>query len=248
MKKELFYRALLSLIISVTFCPMANAANDVNDFVGEKITYAIKQMGFKAGEAVLSFEGPATRENKDFMLIVFKASGMNFMDSEKIYADPQTLFPQIVERDLNIFGKKEQIVEYYEPQNGKVRVVKTASGKTTEQVITKKGELDNIYCFIYRYRRDADFKMGESLAINLPTMDLRIKLTEKVDVAAGGKNYQAFFMQSTPSKYKLWFDVSRQKIPLRIDGAVGVGSTTMTMKSYETRSAVALKEKHVTSR
>ncbi len=211
----------------------------MNDFVGEKITYSIKQLGLKAGEAILTFEGPAAREDKDYLLIVFKATGINFLDSEKIYADPASLLPQIVERDLNIFGKKEQIIEYYEPQNGKVRVVKTVSGKTTEQVITKKGELDNIYCFIYRYRRDAEFKAGESLAINLPTMDLRIKLTEKVDIATAGKNYQAFFMQSTPSKYKLWFDVSRQKIPLRIDGAVGVGSTTMTMKSYETKSAVA---------
>ncbi len=238
MKRKLFL-VILTVITGVTFCSTAKATNDVNDFVGEKITYSIKQMGLKAGEAVLSFEGPVTRENKDFMLIVFKATGMNFMDLEKIYADPQTLLPQIVERDLNIFGKKEQIVEYYEPQNGKVRVVKTAAGKSSEQVITKKGELDNIYCFIYRYRRDADFKIADSLAINLPTMDLQIKLEAQKEITTAGKKYQAFFMQSTPSKYKLWFDVSRQKIPLRIDGAVGVGSTTMTMKSYETKSAFA---------
>ncbi len=248
MKKELFYGTLLSLIISVIFCSMAVAQNDINDFVGEKITYSIKQLGFKAGEAVLSFEGLAAKDDKDFMLIVFKAEGMNFLDLEKIYADPKTLLPQIVVRSLNIFGKKEQITEYYEPQNGKVRVVKTADGKITEQVVVKKGLLDNIYCFIYRTRRDAEFKVGDIMAINLPTMDLQIKLEEKKNLTAAGKKYESFFMQSTPSKYKLWFDVSRQKIPLRIDGAVGIGNTTMTMKSYETRSAVALKGKYDVSR
>lgn len=232
----------LSLLVMLMglLCTTASAQNDLNDFIGEKITYSIKQMGMKAGEATLSYEGPSAKEDKDYVLIVFKADGMNFLDFEKIYADPQTLLPKIVERDVNIFGSKEQITEYYETETGKVRIVKTVKGKTTEQVITKKGGLDNIYCFIYRYRRDADPKPGESLAVNLPTVDLKLKLKEKVKLSAAGKKYDAVFMQSDPVKYKLWFDTGKQKIPLRIDGAVGVGSTTMTMKSYETKSAFAL--------
>ncbi len=231
---------VFSLICATLGASSVGAQNNLDDFVGEKITYTIKQMGVKAGEAVLSFEGPVTRDDKDYILITFKADGMNFFDFEKIYADPKTLLPQIVERDLNIFGSKEKITEYYDVQGGKVRVVKDALGKLAEQVIEKKGELDNIYCFIYRYRRDANFKEGDTIAINLPTMDLQIKLENKKAIVAAGKKYQAFFMQSTPSKYKLWFDISQQKIPLRIDGAVGVGSTTMTMKSYETKSAIVL--------
>ncbi|MCB9758003.1 MAG: DUF3108 domain-containing protein [Candidatus Omnitrophica bacterium] len=240
MKKRLFQVILIGLI-GGALCSPVMAANDMNDFIGEKITYSIKQMGITAGEAVLSLEGPAVRDDKDYMLIVFKADGMNFFDLEKIYADPKTLLPQIVERDLNIFGNKEQIVEYYEPQNGKVRVVKTADGKVTEQVIKKEGLLDNIYCFIYRYRRDAEFKVADVLNINLPTMDLEITLEKTVKLSAAGKKYDAFFLRSDPSKYKLWFDAGVQKIPLRIDGAVGVGNTSMTMKSYESKSAVALK-------
>jgi len=221
------------------FCASAQAQNDLNDFIGEKITYSIKQMGVKAGEAILSYEGPASKDEKEYVLIVFKADGMNFLDFEKIYADPVTLMPKIVERDLNIFGKKEQITEYYESEAGKVRIVKTVKGETTEQVIEKKGQIDNIYCFIYRYRRDADPKPGESLAINLPTLDLKLKLKQKTKLSVAGKKYDAVLVQSDPAKYKLWFDTGKQKIPLRIDGAVGVGSTTMTMKSYETKSTFA---------
>ncbi|MCC6758644.1 MAG: DUF3108 domain-containing protein [Candidatus Omnitrophica bacterium] len=232
---------LLVVMLMGLSCPVAPAGAqiDINGFIGEKITYSIKQMGVKAGEAVLSYEGPASKDDKEYVLIVFKADGMNFLDFEKIYADPVTLLPKIVERDVNIFGSKEQITEYYETETGRVRIVKTVKGKTTEQVITKKGGLDNIYCFIYRYRRDADPKPGESLAVNLPTVDLKLKLKEKMKLSAAGKKYDAVFIQSDPAKYKLWFDTGKQKIPLRIDGAVGVGSTTMTMKSYETKSVFA---------
>ncbi len=233
----IFFGFLGAILVAVS----AQAANDLNEFIGEKITYSIKKIGMKAGEATLSYEGPVSRENRDFVLIVFKADGLNFLDSEKIYADPKTLLPQIVERDLDIFGKKEQIVEYYEPQNGRVRIVKTAEkGKKEEQVISKKGTIDNIYCFIYRYRRDAEFRVGDTVAINLPTMDIKIKVTQEVHLNTAGKKYDAFLAQSTPAKYKLWFDVGPQKIPLRIDGALGFGSTTMTMKSYESKSAFAL--------
>ncbi len=241
MKKNRMCLILGAMLGFMVVCSVAMAGNDLNDFIGEKITYSIKQMGIKAGEAILSLEGPAVKDDKDYTLIVFKADGLNFLDVEKIYADPETLLPRIVERDLNIFGNKEQITEYYEPQKGKVRVVKTVDGKVTEQIIKKEGSLDNIYCFIYRYRRDGEFKKGDNLAVNLPTMDLQIELENTVKLNAAGKKYDAYFLRSNPSKYKLWFDVSRQKIPLRIDGAVGVGSTTMTMKSYESKSAVALK-------
>lgn len=212
---------------------MASAEEPVKDFSGEKITFAIKQIGIKAGEAVLSYEGPVKKEGKDYLLIVFRADGMNFFDEEKMYADPRTLFPQMVERNLNIFGNKEKITEYYETDQGKVRIVKTVDGKTTEQIIKKEGTLDNIYCFIYRYRRDGQFDKSKVFAANLPTMDLKIKLERETHLSAGGKKYKAYYLQSDPPKYKLWFAAEDGNIPLRIDGAVGVGSTSMIMRKYE---------------
>lgn len=211
------------------------AAEAKGNFIGEKITYAIKQMGIKAGDATLSYVGPTEKDGKQYVLIIFLADGLNFYDEEKIYMDPQGFYPQIVERDLNIFGSKERITEYYDAPKGVVRIVKAADGKTSEQVIEKPGQLDNIYCFIYRYRRDGNFKVGDTLTVNLPTLDLKIKLEKETRISAAGKKYDAFFMQSDPSKYRLWFDKSDQRLPLRIDGAVGVGSTSMSMRKYESK-------------
>lgn len=214
----------------------ALAKDDPSPFIGEKITYSIRQMGIKAGEAVLTYVGPAEKDGKKYTLITFRADGLNFLDEEKIYADPKSLLPLIVERDLNIFGKKEKITEKYDTKKGEVRIVKVTSDNKEEMTIKKDGALDNIYCFIYRYRRDGNFEVGNKLTINLPTLDLVIKLQEKTEIAAGGKKRPAFYMQSDPKKYRLWFETGEDNIPLRIDGAVGFGNTSMVMKEYLSES------------
>lgn len=199
---------------------------------GEKITYAIKKYGMKAGEATLLFSGPVQLQDKKTLQIIFTASALNFYDQERIYVDSMTFRPIRVERDLNIWGKREKIVEDYLPGQGRVRITKAANGKTTEQTITRPGQLDNIYCFIYRYRTQGGFQTGETLTLNLPTRDVVIALVGKNNLKIAGKKFTAFFMESQPKMYSIWFDSSNQKIPLRIDGTVGFGNTSMIMTKY----------------
>ncbi len=196
--------------------------------VGEQIHYNLTQMGIKAGEATLTFNGKVKIKDQETIYIDFVAQGMNFQDHEKIYLDPQRLKPLIVERDLNIFGKKEKIVEFY--SQGKLKIVKTVGNKTTEQVIDKAGWMDNIYAFIYRYRQSGKFQINETLSINLPTKDIKIVLVKKDTLTIGDKTYDVLYMQSKPSKYKIWFETSSKKLPVRISGAVGFGNTAMVMK------------------
>lgn len=201
---------------------------------GETIQYNIKSLGVKAGEASLTFKGLVKDpQGRDSYLIVFTAKAANFLDEEKIYADVATFYPRVVERNLNIWGKKEKITESYNPQTGMVEVVKSAGGKTTTQAIQAKAPVDNIYCFIYRYRRSGDFKIGDSFAISLPTAQVKIDLLKMTKLKTGGRLYDAYYMQSDPVKYKVWFDTSDKRIPLRINGAVGISDTAMTMSGYE---------------
>ncbi len=211
-------------------------------FAGEVVQYTIKNLGVKAGEAVLSFDGFVSLEGKQLFAMTFLAQGFNFFDEEKIFADPQTFYPVMIKRNVNVFGKKEQIVEEYNQKEGFVRVTKVAGGQTTEQVLKKEGPIDNIYCFIYRYRSRGDFKLGDSLTMKLPTKDIKIDLVKNVRLGVAGKAFDAFYMQSEPAQYKLWFDQSEKKIPLRIDGALGLGKMSMMMRDYEMKP---LKEKIV---
>lgn len=199
---------------------------------GEKVTYDIRTLAIKAGEATLTFEGVEELSGQSVYVIAFRADAMNFLDEEKIYADTANFYPLRVERNLNIFGKKEKITEDYDQQKGQIKVTKYAGSRSSEQLISKQGPIDNIYCFIYRYRAQGDFKIGESFDINLPTTDVVIDLVKAMPLKAAGEVFDSYYMQSDPPKYKVWFDAKVGKIPLRINGAVGINAAVLTMSSY----------------
>ena len=204
---------------------------------GEKITYDIKKMGVRAGEATLVFEGTTEIRHRPALLIVFTARALNFFDEEKIYLDPLTFYPVFVQRRLNIWGKKEKIEEEYLPQEAQIKITKTAGGQTTEQIIEKAGPIENIYGFIYRCRKDNPFNRKDPLEIKLPTKDLSIEFVREGKLKAAGQAFDVYFMQSDPRQYSIWFDAGSNRIPLRIDGAVGFGKTSMIMVEYKKGNA-----------
>lgn len=199
----------------------------------ETIHYAIIQTGLKVGDATLRDVGPAVYRGKHTFLIVFKAQAINFLDEERIYTDPLGFYPLFVQRDLNIFGQKEKILEVYDRAKSEVVVTKTVGHKRTEQVLKRTGAIDNIYGFILRYRRSGSFKIGDVLDVFLATTDLKIELVKRLTFQMQGKQYDSYFMQSKPAKYKIWFDSSAQKWPLRISGAIGIANTVMEMTGHE---------------
>ncbi len=218
---SLYFFAIIALLL---FQPSARA---------ETIHYAIMQMGIEVGEASLRNVGPETYQGKHTFLIIFKAQALNFLDEERIYTDPLSFYPLFVQRNLNIFGQREKILEVYDRAKDEVRVTKTVGGKNTERVLKRTGPIDNIYGFILRYRRNGSFKIGDVLNVSLPTTDVKIELVRRVNLQLQGKQYDSFFMQSRPAKYKIWFDSTAQKWPLRISGAIGIANTAMEMTSHE---------------
>ncbi|MDP8211972.1 MAG: DUF3108 domain-containing protein [Candidatus Zapsychrus exili] len=201
---------------------------------GEIITYNIKKLGLKAGETTIVYGGPTKLDGKDTILITVTADGFNFFDEEKIYLDPVSFYPVVVKRNLNIFGNKEKINEYYDQQKSEVRIVNIT--KKEELVIKKSGKIDNIYGFIYRYRNKGEFEIGKKIDMQLPTQDVSLSFKKRTTIKAAGLKYDAFYMQGNPGNIKIWFDLSDEKIPVRIDGAIGFGSTKMIMKRYEKAS------------
>jgi hypothetical protein len=199
---------------------------------GETITYVIKKLRLTVGEAKLVFNGPTSLNGQEVILVTFIATSMNFRDEEKIYLHPQTFYPVVVERDLNIWGKKEKIREEYLPQQSMVKVTKTAGGKTTEQSIKKAGVPDNIYGFIYRYRLKGNFRPNEKFKINLPTKTAEVQIEKKTTLKAAGKRFESYLLNSKGGEYRVWFDAGPKKIPLRIDGAIKLGNAAMVMEEY----------------
>lgn len=199
---------------------------------GETVTYAIKKLGVKVGEATLVFHGLYQYGTQNVYRIVFTAKAMNFLDEENIFVDPQTLYPIRVERNLNIFGRKEKIFEVYDHVNGEIHISKVVKGKGSLQTIKKTGPIDNIYCFLYRFRQETAIDQKGSFEMKLPTRDVAIEFVKQDELKAGGKTYQTLYLQSVPKEYKLWFDSGAKKVPLRIDGAMGIASTSLVIQEY----------------
>ena len=199
----------------------------------ETIYYSIRQVGFN-GEARLTMKGPRDYRDHKTLLIVFKANGTNFSDEEDIYVDPVTYKPLFVERNfsLSMFGHGKTLEEYI-PSKGEIIITKTDGGRVTKQVIKKTGDVDNIYGFIYRYRREGSFKLGDVLNMTLPTKDLKIQLMKRETLKVGDKSYDSYYMESQPVRYKIWFDNSKHKWPLRITGTIGFLNSVMTMTGYD---------------
>lgn len=224
--------ALAALFFVSTPVSAADAPAPLPFRPGETIQYDIKKFKMKAGEATITFHGLVSLEGQGVLLITFTSKGLKFFDDERIYIDPRTFLPRLVERNLNIFGKKEKIVEHYNAKEGTVRVVKTARGKTTEQVIKRSVPLDNIYCFIFRYRIMGKFTTGENLLIHLPTKDVQFQAQKPRRLQVGEREVDAYYMQNESAQYRVWFDTGAHKVPLRIDGAIGFGNTAMILRSY----------------
>lgn len=248
MKKDLLFIAFILFPIALSCCSSQNIPPGTEEKKeaavsaspsgfpfknGETVKYAIKSLGVNAGESTLSFRGLEKYKGKDAYVIVFTARAPNFFDEEQIFADAETFYPVAVVRDLNIWGKKEKITEEYDQEKGIITITKQGGGKTTTQTLNKPGPIDNIYCFIYRTRRNGKFNIGDSFSIALPTKDVVIKLVKMTNLKTAGRNFDAYYMQSDPAKYKVWFDTSEKKIPLRINGAVGINDTAMTMAEYK---------------
>lgn len=238
------YRRLTFLFLLAGCCffnPMMSSAQEISreqiiNLTGERLTYSIHKLMMNVGDVVLEFKGFSEYEGKELVLIEFTADGFNFYDHEKIYLDPNTFCPLVVERDLDIFGAKEKIREEYDPQKGSVTLYKTVGDTTETQQIDQGQPLENIYGFIYRYRLSGAFKKGETFNINLPTLNVTMQSIDKRHYSFEGEKKDVLFMQSDPKKFRLWYDLSTDKIPLRIDGAVGFGSTSMRLRDIQSVS------------
>ncbi len=215
------------------------AASPYAQFIGEAISYDVQKLVPKAALAKIEFKGLVPLDGRQVYLITFEAKGFKMFDIEKIYADPKTLYPVHVERNLNVsvmgFGGFEgKIIESYDQQKHTVTVTQFPDdgSKPAPIILQKDGPIDNLYCFIYRYRLKGDFKLDTSLKMNLPTKDVLIRIIKKMSMNVVKKTYDTFFFETVPAQYRIWFDAADTHVPVRIENPALIGGTIMTMSNY----------------
>jgi len=227
-------KALLWVVSMLILAQPADvcATTDIENFANEYLTFTIKKLGLKAGVAQLDYHGVKNVDGHDVLHVKFKAGALNFLDEEDIYCSVDNYYPVRVERNINLWGKKEQITEVYDLK-GSVNITKYVKDEVKEQTITKDKPLDNIYCFLLRYRLKKLHEQNRDFQLILPTKDLTLKHKKDTTIRAAGEKHEAYYLESTPKKYRLWFAKDKQdNLPLRIDGAVGFGKTSMILRHY----------------
>ncbi|HLF18033.1 MAG TPA: DUF3108 domain-containing protein [Candidatus Omnitrophota bacterium] len=222
-RSRISFLALIVLLSSSSFAAV---------FVpGETITYQIKKANLTVGKVIVRYHGITPLEGRDYILVTVDTAALRMRDTEKIYLDPQSFYPAIIERDIDMWGKKESITERYR-EDGYVRIIKVAKGKREAFEIKKPQRLDNIYAFIYRYRVSGQFKPGEKLEMTLPTKDVMIGFAGREKIEAVGQEHETYYLEGNDKDYQIWFDTTERRIPLRIKGSVGFGKTSLVMESY----------------
>jgi len=200
---------------------------------GEKIVYAVKMGPIKMGTATLYFLGKTRLGNKEVETIIFETTGFNFLDVEKIYAETKTFYPLRVERTLNLWGKKMDIVEDYDTKDNSWRLIKREGEKITQEVFKENSRVQNIIAVVYFYRQMGNLESGKSLDFNFSKVKVKMQITKIVDFLSGDKIHQAYLLESIPRKYRVWLDTGEKRIPLRIDGSLlGFGNMAMIMREF----------------
>ena len=241
-KNRLFIIALFCFFLLIIFKIFANFADEgqgqdenfkikpdtvvfSNNFKsGESIFFGVYAKGIKVGSGKMVYQGIVNLNGQNLQHITFTVSTFSVQDEENIYGAVDFSRPVLVKRKIRLFGKDEEILEEYSHDKKSVRISKSVNrGVPAVQILGSQTEMNNVLLLIYSLRNDHTVKVGASYKIVLPTQSFDIKVinSRKIKVPLGV--YDTYYLQSVPSKYRLWLNSGKDRLPVRIQGLVAGG-------------------------
>jgi acyl-CoA synthetase (AMP-forming)/AMP-acid ligase II len=199
--------------------------------VGEKIIYDVKLGRLYLGQSRFTSLQEVEINGRKLSAMLLETKLTRFSDTEKIYSDPQTLFPVMVERNILNWFRGEKITEVYDQDNFTVTIVKN-KGKNQQKMVIKKNEpIHNAVLLPYYIRRIPVLETGQIIIANLPTRRLEIKLVSQEEIKVPAGIFQAYHFSSTPKQIDIWISADERRIPVKIEGA-GLLGYSVVMKEY----------------
>lgn len=216
-----------------SFAMKPSAKRSPIEYIGEKIKYEVRMGNLRMGDAVYNYAEPEKLNGglADIVTFETKIAG-RFYDFEKIYSDPKTFLPLRVERKIDSWPVKENIVEEYDQQNFFAKITKFKNNASQQQVIRKAGPINNAILLPFYVRRIPDLKLGWILRAELPTQTFQIKLISLQELQLPGGKVQVYYFASVPKKFEIWITADDRRIPVKIKGAGYLGYT-LVMKEYQ---------------
>ncbi len=200
----------------------------------ETLIFNAYSNGIMSGEGRLVYHGVTELDNGRLQRVTLSVQALSMKDDEEIFGSEDFSAPVKVIRQVRVFGRDESIVETYAPDRKSVVIEKSVNGEARPALTLKTDyELGNLLLMLYRIRSSKEMNIGDSYRFSLPTQefDLFIKAKRRVKVPMG--TYDAFILESRPSKYVIWISVDEERIPLRIKGMVPLGLVYLAIAKVE---------------
>lgn len=211
----------LLAMLSIFTCVEALAAISK----GEKITYSVNP----SGKAEYEDMGLVDYRGRKYWLVTFQTTLAGFNDLEKIYADPKTSLPLIVEREINWPLSKEHLIEEYDPQKNSLVIKKFMNNKFSEEYKYKSDSpYHNAVLLPFYLRQVDDLDIGWSMVVRLQEV-FTVTLVDIEDVKINDNMITAYHFTSKPDKFEIWISKDKDRLPILIKGTVGYG---MSMQSH----------------
>lgn len=206
-------------------------------YLKEQISYEVRMGRMKLGSAKFSYIGQTKINGKLLNEMVMETRLAKFTDLDRIYSDPETLLPILVERDIVKLFSREKITEEYNQVNFQVKISKTHGIRKDEEIIQKDSPIHNVVLLPHYIRKIGGLEVGKTITANLPTRKLEIKLVsiENIKVPAG--TFKAYRFESLPKQINIWITADERKIPLKIESNGPLGYS-MLMKDYEVEKTI----------
>lgn len=201
----------------------------------KKLIYEVSFNGIPSG--VVEWEYLGRGEVKGEKVDILSVSSdtkivkiLNLLSTEKVFLNSKTHLPLKVERDVIFFGKKELIEEFYNQDEGSVKIVKS-NARVKEEVIYQKKPIHNILALLYFFPQNIQLKKGKWMLFNLPTQKIKIKfIQERVLSLGGDKKEDTYFLIGRGAKrFNLWIN-KKSRLPLRLEFILPVGRVIITKK------------------
>lgn len=188
---------------------------------GEVINFGIYSYGVRVGSGQLDYLGVEKIEGQKCQRVIFKASTISVKDEDDVKGSLDFAFPVRVDRDVSLLGRNELISEYYSSDKKRVTIHKVVN-KSAPQIeeIESPTEFNNVLLFLYRVRNDEEIKEGKVYAVNLPTQKFDLFVDSKMKIKVPLGEFEVFYIESRPPKYKIWLQTQGSRLPVKIQGLV----------------------------
>ncbi|MBU1122615.1 MAG: hypothetical protein ABIH71_00495 [Candidatus Omnitrophota bacterium] len=233
-------KLILFSILSVFF-RVAGFGEDIQERFGgrDKLAYGVYFNGIPVGHIEWEYLGQEEVSNKNSHVLGINSDAnilelLNLRSKEKIFIDVKTGLPLKVERDVVFFGKKELIQEFYDQDQGVVKIVRNNDTKKEEVLFVDK-PIHNILALLYFFPTGIDLEFGETRRFNLPTQKVVIKIVSHRSLKVNSEEKETYFLQGRgDKKFNLWLD-KEKRLPLRLEFILLVGKIVIK-REFEERS------------